>query len=239
MGARVAGPGCGVASGGVDQALGRGAHRRLPPSSPEAPGQVVEVGQGGVSLGVHDPVHVLGPADHTQLGHRLVGRDHQLQPRALGVHQPLPGGGVTGPARAVEGGVLLVGHRALQAQQPGAGAAPQQRRLAPGGVVGQGLARVVVAPGQHGGSVVLDRIGSHDPHPGHRSTASSLQGEPLKSCPSDVAVWEPCCGVVKSLSTDRLSRYGAVRPGCHLGVMVNEGSLRSVGGHEMGSSESM
>ena len=182
-------------------------------------------------------VHVLGPADHAQLGDGLVSRDHQFQPRALGVHQPLAGGGVTGAAGAVEGGVLLVGHRALQAQQPSAGAAPQQGRLAPGGVVRQGLARVVVAPGQHGGPVVVDRIGSHDLHPGHGGSAS-FQGEPLKSCPSNVSVWERCCRVVKSLFPIGLSRYAAVRMGCYL-VSWRSGFHGGQGRSRMGSSESM
>jgi hypothetical protein len=102
-----------------------------------------------------------------QLGHRLVGGHHQLHPRALGVDHPCPRGGVSGSARAVDGAVLGVGDIAHQAQGLGTGAAPCQRRLAPAGVVGQGLARVVAGAGNDGLAVVVDRVGSHHPHPRH------------------------------------------------------------------------
>ena len=154
--AGVAGPGGGVAGDGVDEALGRGALHR--PASPAAhgAGQLLQIGQGGVALGVHDPVHVLGPADDAQLGHGLVGRDDQLQARAFGVDQALARRRITGAVGAEETLVLGVGDRALQAEGRGTPATPQQRRLASGGVVGQGLTGVVVAPGEDRGSVVVD-----------------------------------------------------------------------------------
>ena len=94
--------------------------------------------QGGVSLGVHDPVHVLGPADHPQLGHGLVGGDDQLHARALGGDQPLAGRRVDRATETVDRLVLAVGDVADEAEGLGPGAAPDEGRLAPGGVVGQG-----------------------------------------------------------------------------------------------------
>ena len=168
MGAGIAGPGGGVPGRGVGEPFGGGAHRRPAPPSAHAAGDVVEVGQGGVTLGVHDGVHVLGPADDAKLGDGLVGGDHQLHARAGGTDQPVPGGRVTGPAGTEQSLVLVLGHGALEAQGIRSPAAPDQRRLAPGGVVGQRLTGMVVAPGQHGGAVVGDRVGAHHPHPRHR-----------------------------------------------------------------------
>ncbi|HWG75150.1 MAG TPA: hypothetical protein VG184_13955 [Acidimicrobiales bacterium] len=68
----------GVTAAGAGMARrrpGKPARRRrcLGPSPPAAPlgHQGVEIGEGGVAFGVDDGVHVLGPADHAQLGHRL------------------------------------------------------------------------------------------------------------------------------------------------------------------------
>jgi hypothetical protein len=112
-------------------------------------------------------VHVLGPADHAQLGHGLVGGDDQLHARPAGVHQALARRRVDSTAGAVDGLVLGLGHSTHQAEGSGAGAAPHQRRLAPGGVVGQGLAGVVVGPVQHRVAVVGHRVRTHHPHPRH------------------------------------------------------------------------
>ena len=53
------------------------AFRRCPQLCPPPPAalllyDLVEVGHRGVALGVEDRVHVLGPADHAQLGYRFV-----------------------------------------------------------------------------------------------------------------------------------------------------------------------
>ena len=71
-------------------------------------GDLIEVAKGGVALGVHDGVHVLGPADHPQLGDALVGRDDELHPRASRRNQALGGTGTAGTSWTVEG---LIGLR--------------------------------------------------------------------------------------------------------------------------------
>jgi hypothetical protein len=77
---RVARPGRGVTGVGVDQPGGR--HRSPGPAAPAAlvPRHRVEIGERGVPLGVHDPVHVLRPSDHTELGDGLVGGDQISMP---------------------------------------------------------------------------------------------------------------------------------------------------------------
>ncbi len=173
VGAGVTGPGGGVAGVGVDQPARR---RREPQTAPAAApfhGDGLQVGQGGVPFGVHDPVHVLGPADHPQLGDRLVGGDDQLHARPAGGGQLRAGGRVPGTAGAVDRRVLLLGHPAVQTEPGGSAAAPHQRRLAPGGVVGEGLAGEVVGPAHHRRLVVGDRVRTHHPHPRHGPTPSN------------------------------------------------------------------
>jgi hypothetical protein len=65
----IPGPGRGVARCGPDEPAG--CHSGLCPATPAAAlhDEVVQVGEGGVALGIGDLVHVLGPADHPQLGH--------------------------------------------------------------------------------------------------------------------------------------------------------------------------
>jgi hypothetical protein len=75
--------------------------------------------------------------------------------------------GVDGAAGAVDGLVLGLGAGAHQAEGSGAGAAPDQRRLAPRCVVGQGLAGVVVGPVQDRVAVVGHRVRTDHPHPRH------------------------------------------------------------------------
>ena len=145
VGAGVAGPGGGVAGVGVDEAGGRGRDGGHASASAALFGHVVQVGERGVALGVHDGVHVLGPAEHPELGHRLVGGDHQLHARPLGRDQSLAGRRVGGPAGAVEGVVGRVVDRADKAEGLGARAAPGERGLAPGGVVVECRAGEVVA----------------------------------------------------------------------------------------------
>ena len=60
----------------------RGPCRSTPPAAAPVTGQLLQVLEGAGGLGVEDPVHVLDPADHPQLGHRLVRRHHQLETRA-------------------------------------------------------------------------------------------------------------------------------------------------------------
>ncbi len=114
MRAGVRGPGGGVAGMGVDQPAGLGCHRRPAPPAADAAGDPVQVGEGGVAFGVHDGVHVFGPADHPQLGDALVGGDDQLQAGPARLHQPLTRLGVAGPAGPVDGLVGLGGDRTVQ-----------------------------------------------------------------------------------------------------------------------------
>jgi hypothetical protein len=169
VGVGVAGPGGGVAGDGVDQAAGAGGHRRVAPPATLLDCQSVQVVQRGIPLGVEDAVHVLGPPDDPQLGHALVGGDHQLHARALRAHQALAGGGVDGAARAVEGVELRRGHAARQSQRRSARAPPHQGRLASRGVVLQGLAGMVVGPEADVGLVVGHRVGPHHRHERHRA----------------------------------------------------------------------
>jgi hypothetical protein len=93
-----------VAGVRVDQP-GRLGRNRSSTSAPTALfRQVVQIGVGGVPLGVHDGVHVLRRTQHPQFGDGLVGGDDQLHARPLGRHQALAGHGVGGPARSVGGG---------------------------------------------------------------------------------------------------------------------------------------
>ena len=67
---------------GVDEPAGAARLGGSPAPASHLAGDLIEVAKGGVALGVHDGVHVLGPADHPQLGDALVRRDHELHPRA-------------------------------------------------------------------------------------------------------------------------------------------------------------
>ena len=83
-----------------------GLRPRLPlrPGGRRRPDHGVEVGHGRVALGVDDGVHVLGPADHPQLGHALGRRDDQLhtRPRVATSSAPVRGSGRR-PARRSPG----------------------------------------------------------------------------------------------------------------------------------------
>ena len=114
VGAGVARPGGGVAGVGVDQAAGGGLEPEASPAAAPLIGHALQVGEGGVPFGVEDSVHVLGPADHPQLGHRLVRRDDELHPRPPGCRQALPAAWLPGTAGAVDGGVLRLRHPAVQ-----------------------------------------------------------------------------------------------------------------------------
>lgn len=88
VGSGVAGSAGGVAGDGPREPVGRGAG--LGPASAAAPvtEPVVEVGEGGVALGVEDGVHVLGLADHPEYGDGLVGGDDELDAGPAGGDQP-------------------------------------------------------------------------------------------------------------------------------------------------------
>jgi hypothetical protein len=120
VGSGVAGAGGGVAGVGVDEALGRRRDRGHASAPPALFGDGVQVGEGRVALGVHDGVHVLGPADHPELGDGLVCRDHQFHAGALGRDQACPVRRAPGPAGAVDGVVGSVVDRAGQPERAGA-----------------------------------------------------------------------------------------------------------------------
>jgi hypothetical protein len=103
VGSGIAGPGGGVAGMGIDQAGGGCRHGSYSPASAPLSGQVVQVAQRGIPLGVHDGVHVLCPTEHPELGDGLVGGDDQLHARAPGGDHSLARPRVTGPTRSVEG----------------------------------------------------------------------------------------------------------------------------------------
>ena len=107
--ARITRPGGGVAGDGVQQAARRGRRRRSSTAAAALTGQLLEVGQRAVALGVEDAMHVLGAPDHAELGDRLVRRHHDLQPGPLRRHQPLPGHRVTGTTGTEDVLVVLVG----------------------------------------------------------------------------------------------------------------------------------
>ena len=73
--------------------------------------------------------------------------------------------GVAWPAGAEERPPVGQVDFAVQAEQGRARATPRHRRLAPGGVVVEGVGHRVVAPAGHGVLVVGDRVGPHHPHP--------------------------------------------------------------------------
>ncbi len=81
---------------------------------------------------------------------------------------PRTRGGVTGPARAVDRLVRIRSDSAREAQPLGSRAPPGKRRLAPAGVVLEHGTAVVVGAVHDRGPVVVDRVGAHHPHPGHR-----------------------------------------------------------------------
>ncbi len=107
--ARVARPGRGMAGVGVDEPAGGRRRPRPAPTAPAGPGHLVEVGQGGVALGVEQAVHDLAQVDHPELGDGLVGRDDELHPWTARPHQPDTRGRVLRPAGGEER--LVLGRR--------------------------------------------------------------------------------------------------------------------------------
>ena len=178
MGARIAGPGGGMAGVGVDEAGGGSGDRGHPPASAALNGEGVEVGQGGVALGVHDGVHVLGPAQHPELGHRLVRGDHELHARPLGRHEAPAAFGVPRPAGPEDGVVGGVVDRSRQTERDCAASAPDEWGLTPRGVVLEGSAGEVVAAADDRLAVIGDRLRPHHPHPRHRPAPFSARDTP-------------------------------------------------------------
>ncbi len=153
---RVPGPGRGVAGTAVDQPRRRRPHLALAPSPTLSGHPGVEEREGGVGLGIKDPVHVIGPADHPQHGDGLVRGDDEFETRALRGDEPCPQHRVTGAALGEHRPVGLVGDGAGQAQPRCPPTTPGHGRLAPGAVVGESLAREVIRPIQHRVPVIPD-----------------------------------------------------------------------------------
>jgi hypothetical protein len=49
---------------GIDEPAGLGRGGASTPAATDIPGHIIEVVECGVSLGIHDQMHVLGAADH-------------------------------------------------------------------------------------------------------------------------------------------------------------------------------
>ena len=167
---RVPGPGGGVAGDGPCQPVRRrsGLGATAPAAPVTHPG--VEVGEGGIALRVEDRVHVIGPAQHAEQGDGLVGRHDELDPGALGGHEPPV---LVRVHRAVWTEQVVIGvviDLTIEAQDDGAGAAPHQRRLTTGPVVVPGQPGMVVAALADVLAVVLNRVDTHHPHPRHPGT---------------------------------------------------------------------
>jgi hypothetical protein len=62
--ARIPCPGSGVPGMRANEPTGLGRGGASTPTATDIPGHIVEVVEGGVSLGVDDQMHVLGSADH-------------------------------------------------------------------------------------------------------------------------------------------------------------------------------
>jgi hypothetical protein len=154
---------------GVDEPTGRRRRRRSASATASFAHQLVEVLEGGVPLGVEDGVHVVGSADDAEFGDRLVGADDEFHAGSPHVGESYPGVGISRAARTEDGVVVPRLDRPGQAEQSGASAAPAQWGFAATAVVVEGRAGVVVAPTQHGGLVVGDRLGAHHLHERHRS----------------------------------------------------------------------
>ena len=172
--ARVAGSGRGVPGVGVEQSPGGRRHRCAAPSAAALRDHLVEVVERGLAFGVEDGVHVVGPADHAQLGHRLVGTDDQLHARPLRDGESEPGVGVGGTAGSVDGLVVLRLDRARQAEERRSSATPAERGLTTTAVVLESSAGVVVASAEHGGLVVGDGVCAHHAEERHRSLPRSV-----------------------------------------------------------------
>ena len=162
---------------------------------------VVQVGHGGVPFGVGDEVHVLGPADHPELGHRLVGTDHQFHAGAQTSDQTLTAHRVVRPTGPEHRSPLVQVDFAVQAEPRRPSPAPGHGCLTPGGVVLKSAGHRVVAPSGHGVLVVADGVEPHHPHPRHRPPPLSNSAVPCQP------LWQPEVANVfrKTLSLYRCS----------------------------------
>ena len=82
---------------------------------------------------------------------------------------------MAGTAWAVDRLVGLRRHRPGQAERHRPRAAPDERGLAPRGVVLERHARIVVGALEHRCPVVLHRLGPHHPHPRHGQSPPSVR----------------------------------------------------------------
>ena len=175
-----------MAAVGVDEPTCRARLSGSPATAAYLSGDPVEVAEGGVALGVHDLMHVLGPADHSELCHALVSRHHELHSRPAGRHEALRGAGMAGSPRAVDRLVVRRRHRAGDTERHRTRTSPHERCLAPGRVVGKRHPRMVIGALEHCVAVVRHRLGSHHSHPRHSSVtnlhSSFSPGGNLKGC---------------------------------------------------------
>ncbi len=93
--------------------------------------------------------------------------DHELQTGTQAAHETPAGARVVGTTDAEEGPVISDVHLTGQAEQPAPGASPGHRSLSSRGVVLTGGSDRVVTAAGDGVLVVVDRVGSHHPHPRH------------------------------------------------------------------------
>jgi hypothetical protein len=119
-------------------------------------------------------VHRIGLVDQAEHRDRLVGADHQLEPRPLGGDQAPARRRETEPARSERRVVRFGGHLAGKPEPGGPVTAPPQRGLTARAVVVQGAARMVVLPAEHGGLVVGDLVEAHAPEPRHDQVPALL-----------------------------------------------------------------
>lgn len=61
-----------MSGGGIGESRGGGGNGGHTPSTTASLGHLVQIVQSGIPFRIHDGVHVLGPADHAEFGHRLV-----------------------------------------------------------------------------------------------------------------------------------------------------------------------
>jgi hypothetical protein len=172
---------------------------------------LIEEGERRVGLGVEDGVHVLDPADEAEDSHGLVGSDHQLDARPLRRGEPCPEMRVTGTARPVDGVIAGIVDATDETEPLGETATPLQRRLTTAAVVEDREPRVVVAAAEHRRAVVLDRVETHHPEPGHEPSCATNPEGCNRVCA--VGVMDPVIGRRRGVRRDRSM---AVRDGARV-----------------------
>ena len=143
-----------------------------------------------------DGVHVLGPADHPQLGHRLGRRHHQLQARPPAADQPCPRMRVVGAAR----------HRRWPGSRPGRPRRPGRADRGPGrprpsvSPPGRRSRRPPRSPGRRPGRPRCARGTRPSPPPSSASTPFPPPGPPavpnrrLQTCSKCFGCYIRCVG---------------------------------------------